>query len=123
MQGLLFHFFFVTLCAVFSFVITGSFWVTLLLFVVFGVIPACRLGEVDLMQMIGCFFITSICICILFTATKTYFYIKENNCLWNSGVLGESTTILCNNDTYTFKELTEKIKAEPFYPFALKSKK
>lgn len=113
MQGLLFHFFFVTLCAGFSFVVTGSLWLTLLLFVVFGVIPACRLGEGDLMQMIGCFSIASIGICILFTATNTYLFIKENHCLWNSGASGKSPTILCNNDTFTFKELTEKIKAEP----------
>lgn len=123
MHGLIFHFFFVALNSVFSYLSTGSIWLTLLLFVIFGVIPACRLGECDLMQRVGCFFIASICICILFNATKIYFYVKENNCLWNYGDLGESTTILCNNDTYTFKELAEKIKAEPFYPFLLKSKK
>lgn len=70
MQGLLFHFFFVTLCAVFSFVVTGSFWLTILLFVVFGVVPACRLGEGDLMQMLGGFSIASIGICILFNVAK-----------------------------------------------------
>ncbi|HGJ5866925.1 hypothetical protein [Arsenophonus nasoniae] len=66
MQGLLFHLFFVTLCAVFSFVVTGSLWLTLLLFVIFGVIPAFLLNEYRLFEMSGGFVLTMSALALLF---------------------------------------------------------
>lgn len=51
MRILIFHFFFIGVGTVFSLKVTGSFWLTLLLFVIFGVIPVFRLNEYHLQEM------------------------------------------------------------------------
>lgn len=47
----MFHFFFIGIGVVFSLNVTGSFWITSLLFVIFGVIPVFRLNEYHLQEM------------------------------------------------------------------------
>lgn len=51
MRILMFHFFFIGIGVVFSLNVTGSFWITSLLFVIFGVIPVFRLNEYHLQEM------------------------------------------------------------------------
>lgn len=51
MRILIFHFFFISVGVIFSLNVTGSFWITALLFLVFGVIPVFRLNEYHLQEM------------------------------------------------------------------------
>ncbi|PAV01643.1 hypothetical protein CBG25_15465 [Arsenophonus sp. ENCA] len=51
MKILIFHFFFIGIGAFFSLNVTGSFWITALLFLVFGIIPVFRLNDYHLHEM------------------------------------------------------------------------
>ncbi len=51
MNKVIFHFLVIGAGTFFSLNVMGSFWITLLLFVVFGVIPVFRLNEYHLQEM------------------------------------------------------------------------
>lgn len=110
MRGLILYFFFIGLNAVFSYILTGSLWLSALLFVVFGVISAFGFNYCRLMHLSAVFLIATIAVSVLFSTIKPWYYFKNNNCSVNHEASENKTTIECNNIIYTLDNFFAEVK-------------